>query len=351
MTTSGTVSTTVFQTRKLIEHAYRRVGVIPEQLTPDRVQTALDLLYLRLSAIANEGYPLWAIQKEILPLYYGTQTVLTPVGTVNLQNCNLRTLQRLTGTPSASEGEAQDAFDGDLETECTQVSDGGWIQIEAQTPSRVTTLGILPNVSDTWDISLQGSEDGISFTTLRTFSGFEASMGEWFWVDLEGIRPWKVYRLQAEAGTVLDVVEFYLGNQPREIPLAPINRDDYYNLPDKVFLGRPTQYWYDRQRVQPVINLWPAPAEEFTFAQLVLSVHRQIEDVGTMIQEVEVPQRWKLAIMSKLAADVGLADPEADPGKVAIASAEAETEWSKAWAGESDSSPVYLRPNISPYTR
>jgi len=351
MATSGTVSTTVFETRKLLEHAYRRVGIAPEQLSPDRVQTALDLLYLRLSALVNDGTALWALQREILPIYPAEQSVLTPVGTVEVLNCNLRKVQRMEGTNSSSEGTADNAFDGDLETECTQVTDGGWIQVQFESATRIPIFGILPNATGTWEISLQGSNDGISFTTFYTNAVFEAADGEWFWFDIEGMKEWTYIRLQAAAGTTLDVIEFFVGNRPNEIPLALVNRDNYENLPDKVFLGRPTEFWYDRQRVQPVITLWPAPAAEYTFYQIAARVYRHIEDVGTMVQEVEVPQRWYLPIMCRLAADVGLEDKEAVPEKVTLALAEADREWARAWKGESDSAPTYLTPNIGPYTR
>lgn len=350
MATSGTVSTTIFRTNKVIEHAYARCRIARERITPERIQTALDLLFLRLSSMVNRGIALWAVEKQLIPLYAAQQSVELPVGTVDLLNCNLRSLQRLSGIASASEGDAENAFDGDLETACTQTLADGYIQLELETAIQATNFGLMPNATGTWNFVLQASDDGSTWTTFYTATDFAAVAGKWTWWDVEGMGEWLYYRMLATDGTILDVTELVLGNMPQEIPCAPINRDDYANMPNKFFLGRPVQYWYDKQRVQPVVTLWPAPGAEYTFYQLVAYVQRYIQDVGTLRQEVEVPQSWYLALVARLAADIALEDDEVDPQLVATLDAIGERTWKEAWDGQSDGSSVYLRPNIRPYT-
>lgn len=351
MATSGTVGTTVFRTRKVIDLAYRGCKIPPQKVGAERIQTALDLLFLRLSSMSSRGIPTWAIQKEILPLYYGRQTVPLPIGTVDLLNCNLRNLQRLTGTASASEGTAENAFDGDIETDCTQVAAGGYIQTQLDSAAQATNFGILPASSGTWSITITGSNDGSSFTTLYTNTEFEAVSGEWQWFDIEGLATYAYYRLNAVAPTVLNVAEFFIGNMPNEIPCAKLNRDQYSDLPNKTFLGRPVQYWYDKQLVEPLITLWPAPNSEFTFYQLVCYINQQIQDVGTMYQSIAVPQRWYLALIARLKGDIATTDEEVDPALVGTLDSIAEREWNRAWDGETDGSNVQLAPGIGGYTR
>jgi len=349
--TSGTISTTVFNTRKVIELAYRGCRISPQKLGPERIQTALDLLFLRLSWMANKGIALWAVQKDILPLYVSTQSVPLPVGSVDLLNVNLRNLQRVSGTYSSSSGDADNAFDADLETACTETAANGYIQAQFATATRITNFGLMPNATGTWNISLQGSNDGATWTTFWSDTTFDAVDGEWTWWDIEGMAEWLYIRLQAAGGTTLDVTELVLGNQPQEIPCAPLNRDQYSDLPNKFFLGRPVQYWYDKQRTQPIITVWPSPGAEFTFFQLVCYVHRYIQDIGTMTQEIEVPQSWYLAIIARLKADIAVTDEEVDPNLVASLDAVGEREWRAAWDGQSDGSPIQLLPNIGPYTK
>lgn len=352
MTTSGTVGTTVFKTRKVIELAYRGCKIKPQQIGPERAQIALDLLWLRLSSMVNKGVALWAVQKNIIPIYFATQDVPLPVGSVDLLNCNLRQLQRVAGTAyTSSSGTAANAFDGDLSTFCQLAAPAGFIQAQFASATQITNFGIMPHATATWSITLQGSNDGVSFTTFYTNTAFAAVAGQWQWFDIEGMANWTYIRLVGGAATTLDVTELYLGNTPSEIPCAPLNRDQYSDLPNKFFLGRPVQYWYDKQRTQPIVTLWPSPDLQFTFYQLICYIHRYVQDVGTLAQEIEVPQSWYFALVARLKGDIALQDEEVDPGLVGTLDAVGDKLWREAWDGQSDGSPTYIFPNIGPYTK
>lgn len=351
MATSGTVSTTVFQTQKLIDHAFRRTKLNPQQVTPEYIETALELLYLFLSTLASKGIALWCVEKVILPMYEAVQTVPCPVGTVDVLNANLRTSQRLTGTATASEGDADFAFDGDIDTICDQTLAAGNIQLQLESGTQGSVFGVLPGASGTWDIKIQGSMDGATWTDLYSNDTLEVIDGEWFWTDIEGVLSYSFYRLLAETTTILHVREFYIGTILDEIPLAKINRDDYSNLPNKFFQGRPVQFYYDKQRSRPLLTLWPSPQAQYTFNQIVLYTQRYVQDVGTMTQEIEVPQRWYRAIMLQLANDLASEIQEVSPQAKAEIAMDLTPALREAWDSESDSSPSYILPNISCYTR
>lgn len=350
MAVSGTTSQTVFSTQQVIDHAFRRCKLVPQQITPEYIDAALDLLYLILSTLCSKGIALWRIEKIILPLYTAVQSVPCPVGTVDMLNANLRNLQRATGTASASEGDADFAFDSDLETACTQTTPGGYIQEEFESATAISNYGILPNATGSWDITIQVSEDGVTYRTVYANTAFAAVAGEWQWFDLEGQIPVNFIKLQAGMTTTLDVTEFFTGNMPNEIPLYKMNRDDYSNLSNKFFGGRPTQFWYNKQRTQPIMELWPSPQEQYTFYQIVAYVQKYIQDVGTMTQELDIPQRWYLAIVCELARQLGLEIKEVPGEMMPFLREEAESQLAIAWAGETDSSPAAFRPNLKPYT-
>lgn len=351
MATSGTVSTTVFKTRKVIDHAFRRAEIPPQLIAGENLDVALDLLHLELSSLATTGIPLWTIEKFILPIYERIATVPTSLGTVQVFDVNLRTNQRNTGTNSASEGTADDAFDGDLDTACTQVTPAGWIQVQLASAATIPIFGILPNATGTWDVSIQYSDDGVSWTTLFTEATLAAVAGEWFWRDVEGVPEAQYWRLQANGTTVLDVTELVFQNTPQEIVMYQLNRTDYNNLPNKTRTGRPTQFWFDRTRQQPELVLWPNPELQFTFAQVTGYSQRQIQDVGTLQEELEVPQRWYLAIVLQLAKHLVREIKEANKALIPTIDQDAAIELKKAWDGEGDGSDTYLRANIRPYTR
>lgn len=350
MPTSGTVGTTVFNTAKLIEHAYGRCKIARQEIGGEKLEIARELLFLRLSQMANRGIPLWAVEKEILGLYVGQQSVETPRGTVNVLDLNLRRSSRLTGTASSSAGTADNAFDNDFDTICTTLANG-FIQLQLESATRVPMYGFLPGASGTWSYTIQASDDGVTFIDLLDVEEQEVVDSEWVWFDIEGVQEWEYYRLQATGGTVLAVRELVFANAPNEINMAPMNRNNYSSLPDKTFLSQPTQYWLDKQRVVPVITLWPCPNEQTRYWNLVGYLQRQIQDVGSLVQEVEVRQSDYLAIMARLAADIGLQDKEVNPDWAQVLAVEADREWKDLWDGESDDAPTSLVPNIAPYTR
>jgi hypothetical protein len=311
----------------------------------------MDALSLRLSSMANKGIPLWAVQKTILPIYVGQVSVLTPLGTQAVLDLNLRRTTRPTGTASSSSGTAANAFDGDLSTTCTLAAPAGNITLQYSSATAIPMYGILPNVSATWDYTIQASNDGTTWTTLYSASAQSMSAGVWFWFDIEQVAAWVYYRIVGGATTTLDIRELVFANTPVEVNLAPLNRDDYSSLPNKFLQSQPTQYWFDRQRSQPVITLWPAVNDQSKLWNLVAYLHRQIQDVGTMAQELELRQSDYLAVMARLAGDIALIDEEVNPALVPQIMAEADREWRDMWDGESDDAPSSIYPNIGPYTR
>jgi len=360
MATSGTVGQTVFETRKVLDHAFRRAKVQPQQITPEHIETALDLLFVNLSALSSYGIPLWVIDKTIVPIYRAQRSVPLPVGTVDVFNFNLRDLNRLLGQlNTASEGTVANAFDGDLSTSVVQVTPAGFVQVQfsSDSPVQADNYGIFfaNAVAEIWDITIQGSNNGVVYTDLYTNDALAATPGTWFWLDLERQEPWQYIRLQANGTTVLNLAEFYIGNAGSEIPMPKISRDSYANLPDKTFLSRPTEYWYDKKAAsqggQQIATVWPIPDTEFTFFQYILYVKRQIQDIGSMTQELEIPQRWYKYVVYELSVDLCVEIPEADMSRLPILKEDLADAEKKVWMGEDDGSPVLLQPRIGVYTR
>jgi hypothetical protein len=361
MTVSGTISSTLFTTRKVIDNAFRQCRLGTQIITSEMIMTALEQLYLLLSDVSGKGIPLWCIEKKILPMYQGQFSVVCPQGTYDSLNLSLRTLQRLSGAASASQGTAANAFDGDLDTSCTQVAAGGTITLDLDAVTDVPIIGILPKVSGTWSFVVETSEDGAIWTTVHTATGMAVTAGQWVWADIAGSGT-SIYaaastsdvgliRIRAIAPTILDLVEFVVGNMPTEIDLSLINRDDYENLPNKFFQGRPTQYWFDRQRDEPIITLWPAPDLASTFRQLILTRQRRIMDVGTLTQTLDIPQEAFNPIVAILAWMVALRVPEVKVENLPLIEREAMKAERTLWDGQSDRAPVRITPNIRCYTR
>ena len=331
MATSGTVSTTQFTTRQVIDHAFRRCRLGAQQITSEMIDVVNDQLYLILSNLANRGVQLWCIEKLIMPLYEGNGAVTLPLGTVDVLNTNLRTLTEVTGTETTSS------------TTVTMVVSGG---------TTLTTVGILWSAAAV-PFVVEQSVDGVTWTSVPTEESTTAptqTAGQWLWVDFNATTTNNYFRVRATSGT-LSATDVYFGNTPTEIPIARLNRDDYTALPNKFFLGRPLQFWFDRQLNQPIMHLWPVPNAAAETQQIVLWRHRYIQDVGTMVEELDVPQRWFDAIVAMLASKLAEETPEVDMQLMPILEAKADKALAEAENEERDNSPIYWAPLISSYTR
>ena len=356
MPTTGTVGSTIFSNQQIIDHAFRRCKMVEQEITGEHIVIALDLMWLFTQTLVNKGIKLWNVIPLLLPIYERQATVPCPLGTEDTYTINLRNQNRITGDATATEGVADNAFDSDLTTACTQVAAAGSITMQLDSATNVSTFGIMPNVSGVWDYVIEASNDNfVTTVNLLTRTAQDVVVNEWLWVDVQGIlggvQDFELYRLRATGTTVLDVIELVYQNKPNEIPMYKLNRNDYANLPDKASTGRPTQFWYDKQRTQPEIELWPSPGSEFTFNQITGFVQRQLQDVGAMTDELEVPDRWYLAIVCNLASELGREIKEVEEIIIPRLDLDAEKYLTDAWTGETDESEVYLRPNISPYTR
>jgi len=144
--------------------------------------------------------------------------------------------------------------------------------------------------------------------------------------------------------------EWYVGNNSTEITMARLNRDDYTNLPNKNFTAnQPFQFWFDRTIPQPTMYLWPTPSN--AFVQMTVWYSRQIQDVGALQGQLEIPQRWYEAVVMMLAHRMSLELPQVAPDRIAYLEKMADTYLMQAENEERDKSPIYLAPSIGCYTR
>ncbi len=353
MATSGTVSTTTFRTVQVIDTAIRRCKLRPEQIGGEQIDIAKNALYLLLSALGNRGDLLWCVEKVIVPLYQGQAEYNLPLGTVDTRNNNLRYMSRLTGTyTSSAGGDINFAFDDDFETECAQTSIDGNISVAFSSATQVTTVGILPGADGAYDLVCERSVDnGLTWTPVYATGEIMLEDRVWLWFDIDGNLAGTNFRVRETGGGTINFRELFLGNNPQEIPLGRLNQDDYTALPNKTFAGRPLQFWLNRQRVYPVMNTWPVCDFGNRYDQFTVWRNRYIQDVGTLNEELDIPQRWFDAICWALAEKLSDEYPEVDGVLAGKITSKAASTWFEAQQEERDNSPTMLQPNIAVYNR
>ena len=324
MAFSETISNTTFNTNRVIDSALRRCRLPAQAITPEMQSYAKDSLYLILSSLVNVRPPSWCIQRQVYSMTQGQPAIELDAGTVNVLNLNLRTLQSIE-LPEPIQGVSDTIY-------------------EFTSPASASTIGVRgEGVAEVIDI--QTSDDGVTWTSRATITTTTES-GVWFWADIVPVVSSVLYRLVC----TLAYTDVYFGTLPQEIPMGVLNRDGYVNQSNKTFEGRPLSYWFQKDVARPKINLWPAPNLAAEVQQAIVWRCRHPMDVGTLQQEIEVPQRWLECIVDRLASELALQTPSVDAQMIPLLEARSARSMEQAWAGDTDGSPMYIQPMIGAYT-
>lgn len=314
MATSGTVAKTVIDTSTLLEHAFRRVKVAPSAQTPETVEIAKNCLYMLLLNLSNRGLNLWCVDKIYFGLKTGQATYELPPGTLDIISIAHSTPTLATGTFSA-------------------LGNGGQITLDtAETGIRV-------------GVKLSAAFSGVLTVAGVAQQVYDYSADQYYWFELPVATSQTVY---AVTGTPL-VSDVQVATKSYDLPLTSWNRDTYTAINSKFQQGHPSTNFFFEKKLSPQVTLWPVPDSDLN--HLLLFVHRQAQDVGTLIQQVEIPPRWLDGIIWLLADRLGYELPNVDPAVAQRVEQKAQQQTFEAELSETDGAPIFLQPNIGVYTR
>lgn len=326
MATSGTIGNTVINTAKLLEKAIRRCGMSPQALTPEIVATAQEDMFMFLMGMSNRGLNLWCIDRQLMPVVLGKKTYVLPVGTTDVLNLLFCTPTRASYTLTIGATDATAA--------------------NADSAFSVVRYGVKFSTLPTTSFLFEKSDDGVVWSTVATVTDLPVA-GEYGWYDVDPKLTAKYFRVSSPTlGTVTDL---FLCSGVRELVVTPFNRDDYAAQPNKDSTSNVSlNYWFEKL-VAPQLTLWPVPSDET--CHLSLFRYRQIQDIGSLTQEIELPMRWYEAITWHLAARLAFEVPGVEPARRGEVVQMANSMTIEVEGGETDSAPTYFAPNIRCYTR
>jgi len=327
MSTSGTIATTTIDTAAVVEHAFRRIGKPASSQTPEGITIAKECLHLLLTGLASRGYNLWCVERVYMGLESGKQTYVTPPGTIDVLNVVYSQPTQATGTDT------------------TTANSTTTLLTSSTTIVRVGVKFSSIAASDT--IVIASSDDDVTYTTRSTLTKTNFAADTWYWLALDPSAAAYYWKVSTTSNSVAS--SFYLATTVYDLPVMQWNRDDFMVLNDKRRLGRPsTNYMFERL-IDPQIVLWPVPNNSND--HLTLMRHRQVMDVGTLTQTLELPQRWVDAIIWQLSSKLCFELEGVDPQRIALVVDQADKNLLMAEGDESDGAPIYLSPRIGVYTQ
>lgn len=377
--TSGTVSTYLFNNNKLIDHALRRCGINPQKVSAEDLEVCLDLLFTLASEWGAVGFQLWTRRYDLLSMTIGSPDVATPPGTIEVLSNYWRIFQPYRGAcallPGATTGNSS-LFSGQASVDVVLTGINPGVQVLYSSPTEVDTVGVILGGSTnlTAALELWGTQDGSTYTLLQTLPAATYQPGKWVYFDLNpSLTVLGLQLIQNTAGQVatltLNQVQFALA-QGQDIMNGPLNIDDYYNLPDKQMQSdRPNSSYQDRQVQGPVLKIWPVPNSAAFYSGTISCLSRRhIMDPGELTDIMEVPQRWYEALIWRLAAkavhEIGEPPPTANQGqppnpnkfqewqaRVQNCENNATKAEAIAWAEERVKAPIRMYPSVGCYTK
>jgi hypothetical protein len=356
MAYSGTTGQTQINVDQLISYAFRDAGKTAEEVTPEYINAGKQALFYNLQNLSNLGVNLWLLENHLYGPVTAQQQLYLPSTIIDVREANwvyVINSEASEYLPVANLDAAL-AFDQNLDTEATSTLGENFLGIEYAQAQPVFYVGwnsyAAPGQTTIYNLAYEVSDDGITWTTVQTFPQTTLADREWVYFNIEITPNHLYYRLRnVDALNTFSVREIVFSTSQQVIPLARLNRDDYWNLPNKQFPSvRSLQYWFDRT-IEPSMYIWPVPNNDFQMFQLL--VEKQMQDVGTLTNELSVPDRWLPSIQASLSHKIAMQVPGIDGGKISYLEAYADKLFMQASNEERDKSPIYFQPNISYYTR
>lgn len=355
MAYSGTTNQTKVNVAQLIEYAFRDAGKTAEEQTPELINAARQSLFYILQNLSNRGVNLWLLENYLTGPLATTQRMALPPGTIDVREANW---VYVTNT-SASEylpvvnPDSPSVFDMSLDLVSTSTIGDNWFGVQYQQAQAVYYVGFNGYASGggttTYNFAYEVSDDGVTWETVQQFPATTLADKEWAYFNINITPLHMYYRLRETVASTFSIRQIVFSTSQQVIPLARLNRDDYWNLPNKQFPSvRSLQFWYDRQ-IDPGMYLWPVPNNDFQLFQLILE--KEMQDVGSLTNELYVPNRWIGAIQKALSHQLAMQIPGVEMTRVQYLEQQANIWYDQAAAEERDKSPIYFQPNISYYTR
>lgn len=343
--TSGAYNFQSVEIELLIRDAYENIGIAPEFITPQKLESAKRSINLILLEWMNKGGGLWTLANDFITLEQGRSKYALANYVSEITEVNLRSSNRqLNGIAASSNGGvAANAFDGSSTTACTQNAPNGNISYdytEGQ-EQNITFCGIISHVNLTYSLNIEASNDNATWHNALTIPAKSFTAGKLYWFDIEAPKNARYWRIRESGGATLDITEIYFNNNVLDTVISAISRDEYLKLPQKSVLGRPSVYYFDRT-ISPSLLLWPTPLH--LYHTISYSYKKMMQDVGLYTNAIEIPSRFYPALVASLSYKLAI---KFNAQMADMLAAAAEDSFNLASLADSERTNITIRPNWS----
>lgn len=171
----------------------------------------------------------------------------------------------------------------------------------------------------------------------------------------KGINLWTVKERQEKmiaseneyvlSDDIVDVITGVIVRSGSDLAVGRISREEFINIPVKTTLGRPSQWYIDRQIV-PVLKVYPTPENSTDIFKY--NCLTRIEDVTTPRDEIAIPFRFYDAFIADLSARISY---KKAPDRTQILEAKRVESWDEAASEDRDRAAFKVTPDTAIYYR
>ena len=359
MAYSGTYNQTKINVDQLISYAFRDAGKTAEEITPEYIDAGRQALFYVLQNSVNRGINIWLQEVVVLGAQTNQQVLPMPTNCVDVLEANWIYIINPTfsSTLPVSNTTVPIMFDQSANDDLNQFGTStlldNYFGAAYSQATRLYYVGFnayAPLGSITYDIDFQVSEDGITWTTWESFPTVTLADRQWQYYGINTTQAFNYYRLNNRtAGATMSMRAIQFAQSQQVIPMARLNRTDYFSLPNKQFPSqRSLQYWFNRQ-IDPEMYLWPVPNNNFQAFSLIIEC--QPQDVGSLTNELYMPDRAISYFQAALSHKLAMQLPGVDMDRIGYLEKIALDLRTQFEEEDRDKSPIYFQPNISYYTR
>lgn len=314
MSTAGTFLFGETQSDQIIVDAFERIGILPDEITAQQIQSAQRSTNLLLSEWISRGLNLWTVKKGMLGLIPNQSTYYLPDATSDVLNANIRTSVRLLGGApfSSNGGIAANAFDANPATACTQNAPNGYISYSYGNgvQQQIQMVGVQSNSETFYNLIFEYSPNNIDWYESYTPPAQLYMIGELVWFVIPAPLLSQAYRVRETGGAILNIQELFFNFALQDTQMTRLSFSEYDSLPQKNQVGRPTSFYIDRQ-LNPIITLWPTPIAPYN--NVYYRRTEMIQDIGSLQNMADVPQRFFEPLCAGLALKLAVKYAAGDP--------------------------------------
>jgi hypothetical protein len=184
-------------------------------------------------------------------------------------------------------------YNSDLNLPATSTLSENYFGAAYSPQTRIFYVGFnayAPSGTATYNLDLEVSNDGINWTVWESLPETTLADREWAYFGVDPTQNFYAYRLKnRNTGSTFSLRAIQFAQSQQVIPMARLNRTDYFSLPNKQFPSqRSLQYWFNRQ-IDPEMYLWPVPNNNFQVFSTILEL--QPQDVGSLTNDLYMPDR------------------------------------------------------------